>query len=433
MNPKQLLKRAAALLTAVAISVSLTVYSGTAVVNADSTKAQLESELADIKKKQDEINKEIKETRGDISREKENQEKIDEQITTTEEYIRTLTNLIKEYNSQIEGLELDVEARRVEIAGTEALIEQERQEIEDGILIYEKQLRAMYISGDNSYASILAGASNFFDMLMKMELVKRVADSNNEFIGQLISLKDSYEQNKADLEENVSALNAAITEVDGKKAEVEALKAEWDSQLADLEVLYSESKAQIKALEDRKRAYENNKEELEKEAEKREKEIEEIIRRESRSEYIGDLPLGSFKWPVPGYYKVTSPYGKRGGTTHRGIDISGSGIKGADIVAANSGVVIKVVTGCEHNYGKDRSCGCGGGFGNYCIIDHGGGYATLYAHATSIAVKEGQHVATGQTIGAIGSTGDSSGYHLHFEVRVNGERKDPQSFDLEQF
>ena len=99
---------------------------------------------------------------------------------------------------QIEGLELDISARQAEIADTEALIEQERQEIEAGILVYEKQLRVMYISGEDSYASVLAGASNFFDMLMKMELVKRVADSNNEFIGQLISIKDSYEQNKAD-------------------------------------------------------------------------------------------------------------------------------------------------------------------------------------------------------------------------------------------
>ena len=80
MNPKQLFRRATALLTAIAISVSLAVYSGTTVVNADSTQAQLESELADIKKKQDEIDKAIKETKGDISHEKENQEKIDEQI-----------------------------------------------------------------------------------------------------------------------------------------------------------------------------------------------------------------------------------------------------------------------------------------------------------------------------------------------------------------
>ncbi len=430
MNPKELFGRAAALLTAIAISVSLAVYSGTTVVNADSTQAQLESELADIKKKQDEIDKAIKETKGDISREKENQEKIDEQIKTTEEYIRTLTDLIKEFNSQIEGLELDISARQAEIADAEALIEQERQEIDAGILVYEKQLRAMYISGEDSYAAVLGGASNFFDMLMKMELVKRVADSNNEFIGQLISIKDSYEQDKADLQDKVKGLENAISEMENKKTEVEALKAEWDGQLSDLEALYSESKAEIKALEEMKRSYEENREELEEEAEKREKEIEELIRKAARSEYIGDLEPGTFLWPLPGYPTITSPYGSRWGSKHRGIDIAGKDCKGAEITAANSGVVIKVNNSCTHNYYKEKSCGCGGGFGNYCIIDHGGGYTTLYAHATKITVKEGQHVTTGDVIGTVGSTGFAMGYHLHFEVRVNGERKDPESFNL---
>mgnify|MGYP001026755313 FL=1 len=430
MKAKELFRRAAAILTALAISLSLTVYSGTAVVNADSTQAQLESELKDIKNKQKEIDKAIKDTKGDISREKENQEKIDEQIKTTEEYIRTLTDLIKEYNSQIEGLELDVSQRQAEISDTEALIEQERQEIDSSIEVYEKQLRAMYISGGDSYAAILLGATDFFDMLMKMELVKRVAGSNNEFIANLLSVKDSYEQNKAYLEDKVTGLENAIAEVDSKKAEVEALKADWDNQLSDLEDLYSESKAEIKALEDRKKVYEENKEELEKEAEKREKEIEELIRKAARSEYIGDLEPGTFLWPLPGYPTITSPYGSRWGDTHRGIDIAGKDCKGAEITAANSGVVIKVNNSCTHNYYKEKSCGCGGGFGNYCIIDHGGGYTTLYAHATKITVKEGQHVTTGDVIGTVGSTGYAMGYHLHFEVRVNGERKDPESFNL---
>ncbi len=433
MKLKGLLKRTFTFITAAVISIAGVTYSGTVVVKADSEQTRLENELKDIKKKQDEVNQAIEDTKGDISREKENQEKIDEQIRTTEEYIRTLTELIKEYNSQIEGLELDILARQAEIADIEALIEQEGQEIDASISIYEKQLRAMYISGEDSYAAILLGATDFFDMLMKMELIKRVAGSNNELIEHLLSIKQSYEQNKASLENMVADLETAISEVNNKKADVEALKADWDAQLQALEVLYSESKAEIKALEDQKKFYEDNKEELEKQAEKREKEIEELIRKAARAEYMGDLPKGTFLWPVPGFYKVTSPYGKRDGTTHRGIDISSSGIKGAEITAANSGIVIKVVNGCSHNYGKKKSCGCGGGFGNYCIIDHGGGYTTLYAHAYKITVKENQHVTTGDVIGTVGSTGDSTGYHLHFEIRVNGERKDPQSFDLKPY
>ena len=430
MKYKRILKRAVALITAAAISIGMAAYSATTYVNADSTQAQLEKELKVIEKKQDEIDKAIKETKGDISREKENQAKIDEQIKTTEEYIRTLTNLIADFDSQIEGLEQDVEARQAEIADTEALIEQERQEIDANILIYEKQLRAMYISGGDSYASILLGASDFFDMLMKIELVKRVAANNNNLIERLLTIKDNYEQDKADLEDKVRGLENAITQTEDKKSEVEAFRVTWDGQLKDLNALYKESKAQIKALQEQKEAYEDNKEELEKEAEKCEKEIEEIIRKNSRKEYMGDLPQGTFLWPVPGYYMITSDYGSRWGTTHRGIDISGSDIKGAEITAANSGIVIKVNNSCDHNYGKKRSCGCGSGFGNYCIIDHGGGYATLYGHAKKIIVKEGQRVTTGDVLGYVGTTGYSTGYHLHFEVRVDGERKDPEKFNL---
>ena len=93
-------------------------------------------------------------------------------------------------------------------------------------------------------------------------------------------------------------------------------------------------------------------------------------------------------------------------------------------------MVIFVYNGCTHDYGKSRSCGCGGGFGNYCIIDHGGGYATLYGHSKEIIVEEGDHVTTGDVIGYVGSTGYSTGAHLHFEVRVDGERLDPESFNL---
>ncbi len=430
MKYKRLIRRAVSFITALAVFAGVGAYSGTAYVKADSTQSQLESKLKEIEKKQDEIDKAIKETKGDISREKENQEKIDEQIKTTEEYIRTLTDLIADYDSQIEGLEQDVSARQTDIADTEALIEQERQEIDANILIYEKQLRAMYISGESSYASILLGATDFFDMLMKIELVKRVANNNNDLIKHLLNIKENYEQDKADLESKVSSLEAAIAEVDGKKTEVESLRADWDSQLEDLNALYKESKAAIKELEKQREAYEENKDELEDEAEKIEEEIQKLIREASRAEYMGDLPEGTFLWPVPGYYMITSGYGSRWGTKHYGIDISGSDIKGADITAANSGVVIKVNNSCTHNYGKSKSCGCGGGFGNYCIIDHGGGYSTLYGHATKIIVKEGQTVTTGDVIGYVGTTGYSTGYHLHFEVRVDGERKDPETFNL---
>lgn len=135
-----------------------------------------------------------------------------------------------------------------------------------------------------------------------------------------------------------------------------------------------------------------------------------------------------FGWPCPDFYTLTSGFGPRWGTHHSGIDISSGGITGASVVASMSGTVIYVNSGCTHDYGKSSSCGCGGGYGNYVIVQHSNGYSTLYAHMSSVAVSNGQSVSQGQTLGYVGSTGFSTGAHLHFEVRVNGNRVDPEEY-----
>ena len=124
---------------------------------------------------------------------------------------------------------------------------------------------------------------------------------------------------------------------------------------------------------------------------------------------------GRFIWPVPGYTNIYSPYGYRWGKLHAGIDISQNGIKGAAIVAADGGRVVEA--------NSTRSWGQG--YGYYVVIDHGGGYRTRYAHCGKITVKVGQKVAQGQLIGYVGNTGNSQGYHLHFEVLVNGSSTNP--------
>ena len=129
----------------------------------------------------------------------------------------------------------------------------------------------------------------------------------------------------------------------------------------------------------------------------------------------------SFLWPVQGYYNISSGYGKRTSGTHKGIDINSYGgktsISGTVVMAAKDGVAYAVYTACEHNYAKTTSCGCGGGYGNYVFLRHKDGGETRYAHLASVSVKTGQAVKRGETVGKVGSTGTSSGYHLHFEMR----------------
>ncbi|GEM_PF-46078 len=135
-----------------------------------------------------------------------------------------------------------------------------------------------------------------------------------------------------------------------------------------------------------------------------------------------------FAWPAPGFSYISSYFGARWGTTHKGIDIGDAGIGGGQAVASRSGTVIYVNNNCTHNYAKNYSCGCGGGYGNYVIISHDGTYSTLYGHLAYASVSVGEYVEQGQTIGVIGSTGHSTGAHLHFEVRVNGSQVDPTGY-----
>ncbi len=427
MDISNFIKKTVTVITVFALALTMiSLPGGVSVKTRADEQKDLEDKIKDLEKRQDELNDLIYDTRKDIEKEKENQEYIEEQIETTEEYIRTLDALIEGYESDIEVLNGSIAEREGEIEDTKLLISNQKAEIDDNIELYKQRLRALYLSGNDSVASIILGSTDFFDMLMKIELVTRIAQYNNSLIEDLVAMKDSYEATQADLELKLIDLENAKTDVNAKIGEVELLIEDWYSQLDDLEALYAESRATIKELEAEKEAYEENKEEIEEEAEKLEEELQAVIREKARKEYMGDLPKGTFLWPCPGYYYISSGYGRRWGKLHKGIDIAGSGIKGAKITAANSGTVIKVVNDCKHNYGKSKSCGCGGGYGRYCIVDHGGGYTTLYAHATDIIVKEGDKVKTGDVLGYVGSTGYSTGWHCHFEIRIDGTAKDPE-------
>lgn len=138
---------------------------------------------------------------------------------------------------------------------------------------------------------------------------------------------------------------------------------------------------------------------------------------------------GGFMYPVTVENSyISSLYGPRWGTTHKGIDITGGNIKGTDVVASMDGTVITAVSGCTHDYPKNSSCGCGGGYGNYVEIDHGDGFVTKYAHMTQVTVTVGQKVKQGAKVGTVGNTGHSTGAHLHFEILLNGQHVDPDKY-----
>ena len=421
------------------------------------------SKLSELEKKQAELDEKIAETKEDINSQKENQEAIQEQINTVGETISTLNGSIKELDKKISDLSIIIFEQ-------EAAVSAKRNEIEQGVIDYKGRLRALYVAGSDSYADILLGADDFYDMLMKMELISRVTKHDNDELDRLIASKNDYEAQLEVLEKERDELNASEDELKEQKQKSEQQK----KKLAEL---YEQSEKIIAELEKAEKAFEKNKDKLTAEQEKFEDELQALYKKEEArkakekaeaeakaeaerkrreqeaqqqqsqneggdnggdsyyeeeddDDYTPPASSTGFIWPVPGHYGITSYMGWRWGAYHKGIDISDWGVRGSNVVAAASGTVLVADNYCTHDWGKDGSCGCGGGYGNYVIIDHGNGYWTLYGHMMekSVTVTPGQYVEQGQKIGRVGTTGWSTGDHCHFEVRLNGNPVDPTQY-----
>ena len=303
------------------------------------------------------------------------------QINVLTDKITLLDNMIAENNASIADLE---------------------EEIDKDYEIFRQRARASYMSGDSSTISQLLGADSFSDFLMKADITARVAENDREII--------------AGLEANIAELEKLQEENEANKADLNESKGTLDEKKQQLNGQVSQIQGQIEDIDALQKQYEANKAEIDKMMAQVQSEINDIYASyESQGEYTG----GVMTWPVPGYTGITSYYGWRFNNTdfHTGIDISGSNIYGQNIVAAADGVVIKA----QETYVQ------GVGYGRYLIIDHGGNISTLYGHTSQLLVSEGDHVTRGQAIAKVGSTGWSTGPHLHFEVRENGTAVNPLS------
>lgn len=354
-----------------------------------------QAQIDDLNNQYEELEEHQKEIQAQIDAAKSEKDKylaeknqLNGQIDNTQAQINVLTdkitlldNMIAENNASIANLE---------------------EEIDKDYEIFRQRARASYMSGDSSTISLLLGADSFSDFLMKADITARVAENDREII--------------AGLEANIAELEKLQEENEANKADLNESKGTLDEKKQQLNGQVSQIQGQIEDIDALQKQYEANKAEIDKMMAQVQSEINDIYASyESQGEYTG----GVMTWPVPGYTGITSYYGWRFNNTdfHTGIDISGSNIYGQNIVAAADGVVIKA----QETYVQ------GVGYGRYLIIDHGGNISTLYGHTSQLLVSEGDHVTRGQAIAKVGSTGWSTGPHLHFEVRENGTAVNPLS------
>ena len=340
-----------------------------------------------------------------LNQKKNQQEQVQQQLNQEKKSLEDVQAEIRSldqkiYASQVELQELtkDLNKTKEDIAAALVELEQLQKDIEKQNDDLNARLRSMYKNGDVGMLSVLFGSSSMSDFMTNMDMVERVYNADAELLEGLEDQYDVVDEQKNKLQALKDQLIVQQEAVSAKKAALEEDKAEVEQKRKDVQADVDSLAAQYAAVK--------------KEADNLTETIK--VLQSANTQYIG----GAMCWPSQASTRITSPFGWRylsllgGRNYHTGVDIGAAG--GTNILAANSGKVIKA--GWNNSYGY------------MVMIDHGGGIVTLYAHSSKLLVKTGDVVARGQAIALIGSTGQSTGNHLHFEVRVNGAYQNPLNY-----
>lgn len=412
-------------------------------VSAEDSISDLEQQLQQLEQENQKYQKILDDTKSDIAEKEEYKsalvskvQVLDEKIAVTREKISSLNDDIKEKQDAYDkGL----------------------SEVEDQFDALANRLRILYMSGNATDLEIIFGAKDFSDLIDKMELVKSLANSDKELISEiqtkldeLSTKKESLEADKKDLETQQASLksdqdefNKLISDNDEILKNLYASNSEAQNSLESAALQSDEIEAKISEYYAAQKAAAEQAAKASQSSSSSGSSSSSSSSSSSGSSSSGSsssgssssgsssviVPSGSgFAWPTPGFVSLSSEWFEdREVYNHGGIDIAGAGIMGTPVVAAADGTVVATNSSCTHNWGKSYSCGCGGGYGNYVMISHAGGKMTVYGHLTSLTVSSGQSVSRGQVIGYVGSTGNSTGPHLHYECRLNGVRYNPMS------
>ena len=352
----------------------------------------LKAEQAESRLRQQELKEQLEDAEADQMAAQQKRQLLQAQLDAINDELDSIDAQLAYYDQEI----AQKEAERIQAEADE----QAQYEL------FCQRVRAMEEEGTVSYWSILFNAEDFSDLLDRLADVDAVMDYDNQVMEELTAIRKEIVRLKTQLEEARADEQEARDQQAAKQAEQQAKVAEAQKLLDEINADVAEVNRQ---LDDEIAGAE----EIQAEIARKQKQLEE----QRRQNNITIDSETNYMWPLPGYYRLTSLFGYRihpitgKAHSHTGIDIPASG--GTPILACKSG---QVVTSAYHY-----------SYGNYVVIDHGNGNSTLYAHMSSRAVSEGQMVTQGQTIGYVGSTGSSTGNHLHLEVRDNYTRVDPES------
>ena len=352
----------------------------------------LKAEQAASQARQDELEEQLADVEADQAEAQQRRQLLQAQLDA-------INNEIENIDKQIAYYDQEIAQKEEEQAEAEANEEAQYE-------LFCQRVRAMEEEGTVSYWSILFNSESFSELLDRLADIDAVMDYDNQVMDELIAIREEIIALRTQLETSRAEEQAARDQQAAKQAEQQAKVAEAQKLLDQINADVAEVNRQLDAESEAAA-------EIQAEIAQKQKQLEE----QRRQNNITIDSETSYLWPLPGYYRLSSLFGYRihpitgEAHSHTGIDIPAPG--NTPILACKSG---QVVTSAYHY-----------SYGNYVVIDHGNGNSTLYAHMSSRAVSEGDMVTQGQTIGYVGTTGSSTGNHLHLEVRDNYTRVDPES------
>lgn len=396
----------------------------------------LEQKIAANEEKIKDYDRQIAEAEGNIADSEVLQNAYWEKVVAQQDQINLLNNKLYAKEEEIAAKEEEIAAKEVEIADTEMRIADKISEIaaldaqnRENIYKFGQIIRTMYINDTDDVLSVLAGSADFYDIFVRTEIMNSADQQNLDFMNSLLADIHRLETEQAQLEADKVQLELDKAGLEKEKQDLLDERTKLDeerkyaSQLSEsYNAEYNTLTTQIQNYEYRISQLDQQKKVSRAEIEAYQAEIDEAIR-QAQLAASGTVVYddGEWHWPLDRkYHMITTYFGysEFHSGNHGAIDIGNGGINGANIYAMKGGEVIVAKTTYRQGYD----------YGMYVVIDHGNGYQSLYAHCSAIYVTVGQMVSQGEVIAAVGSTGWSTGPHLHFEIRKDGSRVDPLNY-----
>lgn len=331
-----------------------------------------------------------------------NQQLVDAKNGVSEAQVKrnTYASRVSIVKEQIETLKVSIEEKADELAKKQEELDKKIQEHDQTYELFKSRLRAMYMNNDVSMLSLILGSKSFSEFLVAAETQSRISKHDTDLVEKLETEAQIIETEEKLIQTELDSLEDDMTVLEDKYSE--------------LAKLYQEANSELSAAKAYQEATQDDYDQILSDLQSTQNEWNALMGT-GMADYVG----GYYAWPTPGYTYITSGFGWRTlygqPNYHTGIDISGSGIYGSPVIASNTGRVVRV-----RYYST--------GYGYHVMIDHGDNQWTVYAHLSGICVNEGDWVAQGQTVGYVGSTGNSTGPHLHFEIRIDGTAQNPLNY-----